>query len=135
MVTFYGTAGAPAIQPGADVSDPAQAAFTCAEVEQYLACNPGVVSPIPGSSGGELANVEFITVAEASARLRPQLNDQSMDRPDDTLICWAEVTGPPDMHITVPAILRAEAARIPPADRGILIFDVQTGNLLLLAFA
>jgi hypothetical protein len=135
MVTFYGTAGMPAIQPGAHVSDPTQAAFTRVEVEQYLARNPGVVSPIPGSSGGVLANVEFITAAEAGARLRPQLNDRSIDRPDDTLICWAEVTGPLDRHISVPPCLRAEAARIPPADRGILILDAQTGNLLLLASA
>jgi hypothetical protein len=35
------------------VSDPTQAAFTRATVEQYLARNPGVVSPIPGSTGSK----------------------------------------------------------------------------------
>ncbi len=77
-----------------------------------------------------------MTVAEATRRLQPQLNDQSIDRSDDMLVCWAEVTGPLDMHISMPAFVRARETtkKIPLAEKGVLIFDAQTGNLLLLAF-
>ncbi len=136
MVVFYGTTGVPAIEPVDRTVDLMQAAFTRSEVDNYWAHNSRVVSPVPGSGGGQLRAVDFITAAEATRRLKPQLNDQSIDRSDDTLVCWAEVTGPLNMHISMPAFIRArETTRmIPLAEKGVLIFDAQTGNPLLLAF-
>jgi len=93
VVVFYGAAGVPAIEPGDRTADPMRAAFTRSDVDNYWAHNPRVVSPVPGSGGGQLRAVDVITAAEASRRLQPQLNDQSIDRSDGTLVCWAEVTG------------------------------------------
>ena len=128
--------GLPAIQPitAPSVSDTGQSAATFgqAEVAQFLAKYPSFMRGTPDSSGGQLAKVEFISAAEASTRLKGEW----IGRSDTTLVCWAEVTGPLDLSgLSLPAfVVRQHPQPLTAAAKGILVFDAQTGNLLLRSY-
>jgi len=100
-------------------------------VEQFFADNPNFTGgrAVPGAPIPTLGNVEFLTAAQASARL----NNEPIGRADDALMCWVEIVGPLDvsMEISVPAALAHGHVPFPPAPKEILVFDAQTGNLLL----
>jgi hypothetical protein len=72
--------------------------------------------------------VEFVSAAQASARL----NNEPVGRPGDALVCWVEIAGLDVSNVmSVPPSLAATAPRITSAAKEILVFDGQTGNLLL----
>lgn len=123
--------GVSGIQPGRQVTDRAQAAYGRPEVEQFFADNPRFTRgrAVPGAPIPTLGNVAFLTAAQASARL----NNEPIGRPDDALVCWVEIVGPLDvsMEISVPAKFAHSHVPFPPAPKEILVFDAQTGNLLL----
>src|SRR5690348_9580145 len=89
--------GVSAIEVSRRVADRSQAAYGRAEVARYLADTPGWMRGVPGSSSPRLGTVEFITAAQASARL----NDEPIGRPDDVLVCWVEIIGPLDVSSSI----------------------------------
>ncbi len=125
--------GVSAIQVSRRVTDPSQAAYGRPEVAQYLASNPGLLRSVPGSRSPQLGTVEFISASQASARL----NGEPIGRPNDVLVCWVEILGPLDVSnsISLPAVEKASPSTISPAAKEILVFDAQTGNLLLSTFS
>jgi hypothetical protein len=127
--------GCSAIQPSRHVTDRSQAAYGRAEVERYLENNPCLMRGVPGGPSPKLGTVEFLPAGQASARL----NDVSIGRPDDVLVCWVELIGPFDINdeISVPAFVAAGSPNIPypPAPKQILVFDAQTGRLLLSGYS
>ena len=137
MRTEYGKypPGVSAIQPSRQVTDRSQAAYGQAEVERYLENNPGLMRGVPGGPSPKLGTVAFLPAGQASARL----NNVSIGRPDDALVCWVELIGPFDVSddVTVPAIVAATSPSLPypPAPKQILVFDAQTGNLLLSGYS
>ena len=71
-----------------------------------------------------IAKVLFIPASEASALMR----GASIGRPDTTLVCHVEVHGNLStswVHVPMPGIYPATA------HVGVLVFDAQTGNLLI----
>ncbi len=126
--------GVSAIVPRTTVPDANGATYGRAEVEQYLADNPWIMRGVPGGSVPRLGTVEFITAVEASAR---RLN-VSIGRPDNAIVCWAEIIGPLEVTgISVPAFIAKQKPPVfsPPAPKEILVFDAQTGNLLLSGYS
>ena len=127
--------GCSAIQPSRQVTDRSQAAYGRAEVERYLDNNPCLMRGVPGGPNPKLGTVEFLPASQASARL----NNVSIGRPDDVLVCWVELIGPLDVsdEISVPAFVAAGSPNVPypPAPKKILVFDAQTGNLLLSGYS
>ena len=124
--------GVTAILPSRSVADQHVAAFGSAEVEQFLTDNAAFFRSTPGGSR-KLATILFITAAEARVRL----NNTWIGRPDDALVCLVEVTGPIDLsHESRPAYLRHSfPLPLPPAPKGVAVFDAQTGNLLLTGYS
>ena len=121
--------GLPAIQPTKRVASQAEAAFAEADVRQYLANHPLFKPATP--TGGAVTKVLFITAAQASAMLR----GESIGRPDDTLVCLVEVQGPLDMSgVSVPAGIPMDQSKFKPAQTGVIVFDAQTGNLLITGY-
>ena len=121
--------GLPAIQPTKHVASQAEAAFAEADVRQYLANHPLFKPATP--TGGAVTKVLFITAAQASAMLR----GESIGRPDDTLVCLVEVQGPLDMSgVSVPAGIPMDQSKFKPAQTGVIVFDAQTGNLLITGY-
>ena len=112
------------------MTDHSQAAYGQAEVERYLHNDPCLMRGVPGGPSPKLGRVEFLPASQVSARL----NNVSIGRPDDALVCWVELIGPFDVShdISVPAFVKARSPNIsfPPAPKEILVFDAQTGNLL-----
>ena len=114
--------GGPAIQPRITAADASTAAYTEADVRQYLATHPA----FPTVDGTEpvIAKVLFIPASEASALMR----GASIGRPDTTLVCYVEVHGNLStswVHVPKPGVYPA-TARV-----GVLVFDAQTGNALI----
>lgn len=124
--------GVSAIEVSRPVADRSRAAYGRDEVAQYLADTSGWMRGVPGSSSPRLGTVEFIAAAQASARL----NDEPIGRPDNVLVCWVEIIGPLDVSnlVSFPAIAKIDPRSLPPAPKEILVFDAQTGNLLLSTF-
>ena len=84
----------------------------------------------------KLGTVEFLPARQAGARAS---TGESIGRPDDALVCWVELIGPFDINdeISVPAFDAAGSPNIPypPAPKKILVFDAQTGRLLLSGYS
>jgi hypothetical protein len=124
--------GVSAIQPSRHVTDPSQAAYGRAEVEQYLASNPRLMRGVPGGPSPKLGTVEFLPAREAGVR---SSTGRSIGRPDDALVCWVELIGPFDVSksVSIPPFLARKSGPLSfaPAPKQILVFDAQTGNLLL----
>ena len=127
--------GVSAIQPSKQVTDRSKAVYGQAEVERYLEDNPCLMRGVPGGPSPKLGTVEFLPADQASARL----NNVSIGRPDDVLVCWVQLIGPLDVsgEISVPAFVAAGSPNIPypPAPKKILVFDAQTGHLLLSGYS
>ena len=124
-----------ASQPNRQVTDRSQAAYGQAEVERYLQNHPLLMRGVPGGPSPKLGTVEFLPASQASARL----NNASVGRPDDALVCWVELMGPLDASkdLSLPAFLKTSSRNIsfPPAPKQIPVFDAQTGNLLLSGYS
>src|SRR5947208_1781223 len=114
--------GVAAIQPRITGADASTAAYTEADVRQYLAAHPA----FPTTDGTEpvIAKVLFIPASQASALMR----GESIGRPDTTLVCYVEVHGNLStswVHVPEPGLMPG------PAHVGVLVFDAQTGNALI----
>jgi hypothetical protein len=124
--------GVSAIQPSRHVPDRSQAAYGRAEVERYLESNPRLMRGVPGGPSPKLGTVEFLPARQAGAR---SSTGRSIGRPDDALVCWVELIGPFDVSksVSIPPSLarRSGPLSFAPAPKQILVFDAQTGNLLL----
>jgi hypothetical protein len=126
--------GCSAIQPRRQVTSRSQAAYGRAEVEQYLESNPRLMRGVPGGPSPKLGTVELLPARQASARL-----NTTVPRPDDALVCWVELIGPFDVSkdVSIPALVARRSGPISfaPAPKQILVFDAQTGNLLLSTYS
>jgi hypothetical protein len=106
-------------------TDPSQAAFTEDDVRQFLAAYP-LFTTTDGSMP-EIARVLFIPASQASALLK----GESIGRADTTLVCYVEVQG----NLSTARIHSPGGVNIPStAHFGDMVFDAQTGNLLLWGF-
>jgi hypothetical protein len=85
-------------------------AFSSADVATYLANHPPTYAVTPPT----ISSVEFVTAEQVNARLRTMTN-----RPPEYLLCLVTLTG--DFGTIAGAKLTT----------GYLVFDAQTGNLLL----
>ena len=117
------------------MTDHSQAAYGQAEVERYLHNNPCLMRGVPGGPSPKLGRVEFLPASQVSARL----NNVSIGRPDDALVCWVELIGPFDVSksVSIPPSLARRSGPISfaPAPKEILVFDAQTGNLILSTYS
>jgi hypothetical protein len=117
------------------VTDHSQAAYGQAEVERYLHNNPCLMRGVPGGPSPKLGRVEFLPASQVSARL----NNVSIGRPDDALVCWVELIGPFDVSkdVSLPAafVRPRDPISFAPAPKAIFVFDAQTGNLLLSTYS
>jgi len=127
--------GVSAIQPSRQVTDRSQAAYGRAEVERYLESNPRLMRGVPGGPSPRLGTVEFLPASQARARV----NNASIGRPDDALVCWVELIGPFDVSqdVSIPALVARRSGPISfaPAPKQILVFDAQTGRLIFSTYS
>ncbi len=118
------------------------ATYTVADVRAFLTAHP-LFSTTDGSPI-TITAILFIPAAQASARM----GGSSADRPDDTVVCYVEVTGhlvvashhlPHDAwvhrgHVAPPVYKPQRPHALAKLPVGQLIFDAQTGNLLSRGF-
>jgi hypothetical protein len=111
--------GIPAIQP----TKPGIPAYTVEDVRQYVLTYgfPGG-KPLSGGPPVILA-IQFITAQEASILMR----GESADRPDTALVCYVLVKGPFDAN----GKHEPEPSKAGSFAEGEMVFDAQTGNLLV----
>jgi len=121
--------GVPAIVPITSTADSTVAGFGTADVERYLGSHP--LFEAAGSGGGRIDKILFTTAGAASALL----HGESIGRPDSALVCYVEIQGPLSTAniITFPPGSAPKGTPV-PAQTGVLVFDAQTGNLLLQGF-
>jgi hypothetical protein len=103
-------------------ADPSTAAYTEADIRQHLAAHPAF--PTTDGSQPVIAKVLFIPASQASALMR----GESIGRLDTTLVCYVEVHGNLStswVHVPKPGVFPATA------HVGVLVFDAQTGNVLI----
>jgi len=108
----------------APVAGPSTAAFTGSAVQQYVMTHQFETTD---GTTPTIAKVLFIPASEASSLM----GGESIGRPDTTLVCYVEVHGNLSkagiVHELGPASTNTQ-----PAHVGRLVFDAQTGNLLIL---
>jgi len=141
-----GPPGVPAITPepalkaqalaSTTVPYTATATYTVADVDAYLAAHLPAIFPTTDGQPAHVSRVLFIPARVASAYL---LNED-IGRSPDTLVCYVEITGSLstarihrhiyyDIHTH-----RFHRLTLGPAHLAELVFDAQTGNLLMLSF-
>lgn len=119
--------GIPAIQlSNGPVADISKAAFTEDVVRAHLATHQYFQSA--DGTPPSIAKILFIPASQASDLLR----GESIGRPGTALVCYVEIHGALSTeHLRLPAT----GTRAPrPASVGVLVFDAQTGNLLIRGF-
>ncbi len=121
--------GLPAIQPRATGVDVAHAAFAEADVRGYLQSHHYFFRTTDGSTP-QVAKILFVPSSQASA----QMHGESTERPDTTLVCFVELHG----SFSLSSMHRPYGDH--RADNGVahigqILFDAQTGNLLVWGFA
>jgi len=106
------------------------ATYTVADVRAFLAAHRLFLTS--DGSAPVIDIVEFIPAAQASTLLR----GESIGRPDTTLVCYVQVHGPLAVSHHWPAGYHYTPKRPVGTPRrvGELVFDAQTGNLLLRGF-
>jgi len=114
--------GVPAIVPSRSVADQSTSALTPADVNQYLSASPPFK---PLSAGaGKAATIQFLP----AGRVSQLLNGESIGRPDNAIVAYVVVQGP----ISTAGFPLPSGALMPPSSpKGTLVFDAQTGNLLV----
>lgn len=111
--------GIPAIAPRPELASSTGARFTAADVIQWVSTHQ-LNNQVAGSPAAAVDSVEFMTAQQVSARL----HNESTGVADDVLLCFVQVHGtfqtfpPPG----IPGMIY---------HTGYLVFDAQTGNLLM----
>ncbi len=103
------------------------ATYTAADVRDYLSSH--ALFRTTDGSAPIIDAIEFVPAAEASALLR----GESIGRPDTTLVCFVKVHGPLIVLRSAPLPMHHPhpVSAKTPMPVGELIFDAQTGNLLI----
>jgi len=112
------------ITPPQVAAGPSTAAFTESAVRQYVMDHQFRTTD---GTTPTIAKVLFIPASEASSLM----GGESIGRPDTTLVCYVEVHGNLSRAGIVHEISPA-STNTQPAQVGRLVFDAQTGNLLIL---
>ncbi len=123
-----GPIGAPAIHPTRDPSTNGGAAFTAADVEQFIQTNGYAGGPTVSGKPPTILKILFVTSKEAGILL----NGQDVGLPDDALVCYVLLNGP-FYETAIPPYV---PNRTPPPtpltyQTGYAVFDALTGNLLM----
>jgi hypothetical protein len=92
--------------------------FTLDDAKQFVAEHP-MLRTVNPKVGAAITDAEFLTSAEVSARL----GDLTTGFPHDYLLCLVELRGP----FVFPGPAGANAVY----DRGVLVFDAASGNLVI----
>lgn len=117
---------ASASQPGEPAITPTQKgvpAFTVADVRQYLATHAFPGGPTVSGAPSTIVQIVFITSKQASELMQ----GESIGLPDKALVCYVELHGP----FLLTKAHTPPGQPTPVAPNGELVFDAQTGNLLL----
>lgn len=121
--------GIPAIQPRKTGVDVTSAAYTADDVRQYLLTHQlfqtaDGVAPV-------IAQILFIPANQASGLM----HDAYVERAPTTLVCYVKIQGNlSTTGVGHPYVPGASNTTPPPAHVGDLVFDAQTGNLLVRGF-
>ena len=118
--SYQGPLGVPAIRPRADLASSSGPRFTAEDVRQYVLTHH-LPFAAPGSPHPTVVSVQFLTAAQ----VRTQLDGESMDVPDPTLLCLVRVSG------TFLNTMAPPGASPKPFHEGVMVFDAHTGNLLV----
>jgi hypothetical protein len=114
--------GAPAIIPRIHGTP----AFTVEDVRLYYQSHPFSAGPTVSGVPPTIESTRFMTSHEAEVLLQVFIG-----RPDSAMVCVVEVLGPfYPTYVSVPP----GQALPKTVDRGVAVFDAQTGNLLLWGF-
>jgi hypothetical protein len=120
--------GTPAIHPtlsGAAVTRNGGATYTVADVQQYLAANPGAFPPNRPIQPLKVAQIAFMTREQAEANMHGESLDGQV--PPGGLVCYVKLTGPfSTVSLSMPA-----GAKPWTASTGEMVFDAQSGNLIV----
>jgi len=116
--------GVPAIHPTHQVSSDTLAAFTIKDVEQFIVRNGFVGGPTISGKPPTIVKIVFVTSKEASNLMK----GESVGRPGDALVCYVLLRGP--FKVSTRMSTDMPVAN-PTATLGELVFDAQTGNLLV----
>lgn len=117
--------GIPAITPRAGMAVAAGATgphFTRADVIQYITAHPEITGAVSGKPAPTVTSVRFVTAKQASALLQ----GESIGLPDSAPVCVVQLRGTFASSFAPPGF-NAPAT----TDTAILVFDGQTGNLLI----
>ena len=113
--------GLPGITPRAGVVEANGARFTRADVVAFITTHPAILGSLPGKPAPVISSIGFLTAAQATALL----HGESLGLPATAPVCVVQVTGsflftggPPALPST-------------PYSRQTLVFDGQTGNLII----
>jgi hypothetical protein len=118
--------GAPAIHPTRDAATNGGAAFTAADVEQFIQAHGYAGGATVSGGPPTILKILFITSQQASALL----NGEDIGRPDNAIVCYVLVAGPFYSSVSLPyGVPTPKAPYI--HQTGYEVFDAQTGNLLL----
>ena len=121
--------GVPAIRPRIATDDPTQAAFTEEDVRQLLAAHPLFLTT--DGSTPVIAKVLFLPASQVSRLLK----GETIGRPPTTLVCYVEVQGKLSMANAHSPFIKGRPYTPRTAHVGHVVFEAQTGNLLLWGFA
>ncbi|HLG65101.1 MAG TPA: hypothetical protein VKY19_24420 [Ktedonosporobacter sp.] len=120
-----GSASAPGIIAIRPTLANGNARFTAADVRAYFQAHPTPpqMSLAPGHTA-KILSIDFITSKEASQRMK----GESVGLPDNALVCYVQLSGP----FLLGMISRPPGTKpIPPSDTATVVFDAQTGNILV----
>jgi len=113
--------GVAAIVPHASAVAASGARITTDEVRNYL-ITQNLLTPVSGTTPS-IIQIQFLP----SSQVRPLLGGDPTGRPDTDLLCYVEVQGPINLgFVSVP-----QGLHLANFHKGVVVFDAQTGNLLI----
>lgn len=114
--------GEAALVPHTTAVDPSGARITADETRNYLITH-GLLQSTSPETVALITKIRFLP----SAQVRPLLGGDPTGRPDTDLLCYVEVQGP----ITIGVISVPRGIHPARFHKGVVVFDAQTGNLLI----
>jgi hypothetical protein len=115
--------GLPAIQPRWPATTGTTPGFTADDVEQSTKLHGFAGGPTVSGGQPAITKVMFISGGEASKLL----GGETVDRPDDYLVCYVELHGP----FLLSGMSLPPGMKPPIVQTAIEVFDAHTGNLLV----